>query len=65
MPINEPWVIVTCDGCHQETDPLEMRALAGGGWDDLHIKEKLRRWGWKIDGAKTICEVCATPEDER
>lgn len=63
MPINEPRITVTCDQCEEETDPLELCALAGGGWDDRYIKAKLLKWGWKIDGDKTICEVCSTPED--
>jgi hypothetical protein len=62
MAINEPTITVSCDKCDEETDPMEMCALAGGGWDDRYIKGKLTKWGWKIDGNTTICPECQEEE---
>ena len=63
MAINDPTITVTCDKCGEETNPMEMCALAGGEWDERYIKPKLERRGWKFDGDNAICEMCATPEE--
>lgn len=57
--INDPRITATCDECEIDSDEMEMCALAGGGWDDRYIDGKLRKWGWKVDGDRTICEDCA------
>lgn len=57
--INDPTITATCDKCHMDTEPMEMCSLAGGGWDQRHIKRQLERSGWKVKGDTTLCEECA------
>lgn len=58
MPINEPRITAECDVCFVETDPMELTMLAGGAWDDRNVKPTLIKWGWKVDGERTVCEEC-------
>ena len=62
--INDPTITATCDRCNEETDQMELCSLAGGGWDDRYIKNKLIRWGWRVTGTETICENCVQAEAE-
>lgn len=62
MPIGEPMVVVECDNCGQATDPIDITLLAGGVWDTRNVPSRLKRWGWTIEGEKTICEECSTQE---
>lgn len=58
MPIDDPIITATCDGCQYTTDPIALTSLAGGGWDARNIQAKLLRWGWKIDGDRLTCPEC-------
>lgn len=59
MPILEPVIMAECDQCGGCTDTMHMTSLAGGGWDTRNIPSQLKRWGWVVDGDKTICDECA------
>lgn len=63
MPIGEPHISAECDICGQVTDPMDMTALAGGGWDARNIPAKLKRTGWLIEGDKLTCPDCQ-PEEQ-
>jgi len=62
MALNEPHITAMCDKCNYETDPMEMTALVGNGWDARYIKKRLEREGWKIDGETWICPECQIEE---
>ena len=64
MPINEPSITATCDTCGEQSEPMEMCALAGGGWDERDIKRSLKRQRWRVEGESTTCENCVENEDE-
>lgn len=56
--IGEPALVVECDECTVETDPLPLCSLAGGGWDERHIKATLEKMGWFVERDRTVCEEC-------
>jgi hypothetical protein len=58
MPINDPTITATCDACGCDSDLMHLCTLVRGGWDASNIKERLKFWGWAVDGDKTICEDC-------
>ena len=58
MPLNDPTITATCDECSESSDPMELCCLAGGGWDERYVPDKLKKRGWKIDGDRTICPDC-------
>ena len=60
MPIDEPGITATCDKCRYTSDPMELTALAGSGWDARNIPARLKRDGWKVidNGKTTICAEC-------
>ena len=61
--IGDAFVIVECDRCMEETDPIGLCALASGGWDERNVKSELLEWGWRVTGTETVCENCVEDED--
>lgn len=57
--INSPVVVIDCDGCGVESDPVACCALAGNCWDTRNVPAMLKRWGWTVDGERTYCEECS------
>lgn len=62
--INEPTITASCDKCDYTTDPMEMCALAGGGYDDRYIEGKLKRDGWTVVNGMHLCEECSAEAED-
>lgn len=58
----EPFIIVSCDVCDDEFE-VSLTALAGGGYDERNVDNRLEREGWTKDGERDLCSECSEGDD--
>ena len=63
--ILDPTIRAMCDRCKVDSDEMEMTALAGGGYDERNVAGTLKRWGWRVEGDRTVCPECVEAEAEK
>lgn len=56
--INDPTVLVECDGGCGENLTLSLTPLARGSWDDRYVNSRLEIEGWIIVDDYVYCPEC-------
>ena len=58
VSIGTPFLVIECDCCGAQVEEDLIKLASRDAWSDRHVKDALKRQGWKIDGDILICSDC-------
>lgn len=61
---SDAYIRVGCDRCPDAEIEINLTALAGGGYDERNVAQRLEMEEWVVRDGVDICYTCAAEEDE-